>query len=1002
LARLAKTSPPAVRRAVARERLFARLDRSGKRIAWVSGPPGAGKTLLVATWIEARALDCVWYHVDAGDADLASFFYYLAEAAGGGGPRARKGGLPPLTPEYQGSEAAFARNFFRNLVSARRRPFVLVFDDVSEVARDAPVHLALREGLRELGEDGRAILVSREEPPPAYARLLASGTVDVVAAEELRLTDAEALAIAAAHAPKAAGTAALAHVCEVAGGWAAGVVLLASGAGLPDRAAPTHAALFDYLATEVFDHAGEQVKEILLRAAVSSPVPARLADRLCGADAARVLDRLASRAYFTTRRASSDPAFGLHPLLREFLLARLRERGEDALRRLRVRAAGILESEGVLEQALSLYYDAAAWVDVARLALAAAPSLLAAGRAKPLASWLGALPAEIVDEQPWVSYWLGRSRLATAPGEARALLDRAYRGFEDAGDVFGLYDAAVSALETILLEWADFREADDWTARIDALRARFPIPSRELELRLTAAMFGTTTFHRIDSPALLEWEERALALVADATTPAPLRLLLGNWVVVESTMRGEILRSGAVVEALAPLAGDARIDPLAVIGWLAGEAVHHWHSGGGGRAAAAVARGLAAAAASGVHVWDGILELQGANAALAEDDLERARVHLAAAEKTLDASRPVNAVVLEHERGLLALRAGDLDGAWRRASAVDASDAAGMPFARVIAPLMRALVATSRGDLAAARPELDRARRAGADLGSSLASFVCGLCEAELARVSGNRAAAGEHLRRAFAIARAKGVVPDAWFTRPQLARLCALALEESIEVEHVRALVRRLALEAPGDAAAPEEWPWPVRVRVLGELEVLKEDAPLRLRGRGPRRPADVLAAVVATGSPSAPEHAVEDALWPDSDGAHHALETALYRLRRVLGDGVLHLRDRTLSLDPRRAWVDALALEALLSRVHARLGRRDAAGGLAAAERAVRLYRGPFLAGRDDPWVLSARHRLRRRLERALADLASGGGEPGAVAELRARAAAADPALDASGPRA
>lgn len=51
----AKTTRPAIGSAMPRERLFARLDGSpGRTVAWISGPPGAGKTTLAASYVEDR------------------------------------------------------------------------------------------------------------------------------------------------------------------------------------------------------------------------------------------------------------------------------------------------------------------------------------------------------------------------------------------------------------------------------------------------------------------------------------------------------------------------------------------------------------------------------------------------------------------------------------------------------------------------------------------------------------------------------------------------------------------------------------------------------------------------------------------------------------------------------------------------------------------------------------------------------------------------------------
>ena len=79
---LAKVSRPILTGIFQRKRLFNVLDRSRNHpVIWVSGPPGSGKTMLITNYIEARGLPCLWYQVDEGDQDPATFFYYLGHAA---------------------------------------------------------------------------------------------------------------------------------------------------------------------------------------------------------------------------------------------------------------------------------------------------------------------------------------------------------------------------------------------------------------------------------------------------------------------------------------------------------------------------------------------------------------------------------------------------------------------------------------------------------------------------------------------------------------------------------------------------------------------------------------------------------------------------------------------------------------------------------------------------------------------------------------------------------
>ena len=112
---MSKITRPIPVRVSQRKRLFRLLDRLRKQpIIWISGPPGCGKTTLVSSYIEARKIPCLWYQVDQGDEDIATFFYYMGLAAKKATPRKRKS-LPLLTRNickvFQHLHSDILRNF---------------------------------------------------------------------------------------------------------------------------------------------------------------------------------------------------------------------------------------------------------------------------------------------------------------------------------------------------------------------------------------------------------------------------------------------------------------------------------------------------------------------------------------------------------------------------------------------------------------------------------------------------------------------------------------------------------------------------------------------------------------------------------------------------------------------------------------------------------------------------------------------------------------------------
>jgi len=975
--RLAKLSRPRASRVHPRAGLFRRLDRAVReRVTWITGPPGSGKTALAASWLSERRLPHLWVQLDAGDSDVATFFHYLSLGA----ERIVRPGsiLPRFSPESLEAPDLFARRWFRDLCAAAATPAALVLDDYHEIRKDSPLHGALARGLAELPSQVAPLILGREEPPPAFARLRASEVLEVVGGEELTLSLAEARAIARLREVDEGVLRRVPELHERSAGWAAGFLLLISGAGgRGSRAAlrpgrQPHRVIMDYFDQEVLARADATGRRTLLAASLMSRVTSTAAVRLTGhAGAAAQLDDLARRSYFTSRDETLQPTYRFHDLFRTFL----RERAEaeippEELRALRASAAAILADEGRLEEAVEMAFGAGDEEFAGKLFLAMAPGLVHGGRLETALQWAGRFSEARRRDDPALLYWSGVAGVAVAAPGSHAALSRAFELFQAAGDGRGAWLAWASLVEAHTWGMSDVEPIDPLLDQLDELLARFPFPDAEVRARVVASAILGLVHRQPAHPRLAEWEKEAMDLALSPLPPAlrvrvavPLLLFHGWWAT-------DLARGGVIADSLRPLVEGPRADPVLGVLWHAMAANMRLHAGEAGGAWEEAGRGLDLARSIGLRRWEPLLQMTRALAALRDQDDPGADAALRELGDLGEDAPGLHRCIYHQVSGIAALMRG------RPAAAVDHGraalrNAAGVPFAEGACRITLALALSRRragGDLGALREalELSRANR-------HVQGHVAGaLALASEALRVGDAAACLEALREGLEVAGRIGYRTHPWLRREDLAALCALALEHGVMPEVVREIIAVNGLAPAGPARFLDAWPRRLRITALGSLAIERDGASLATSGRAHRRALALLGLLVAHGPRGARTEALADALWPEAeaDAARGALDTLAWRLRKLLGEPhAVVQREGRLLIDPALAFVDAWAVEHLAEAAPADGAPGGRLGSDARARHVRRLSAGELLPGDDSPVVTAVRERIRAKVERLLA---------------------------------
>lgn len=971
--RLAKLSRPRVGSALARERLFASLGRLRERpVVWIAAQPGAGKTTLLSSYVEARKVPSIWYQVDGGDSDPASFFYHLGIAAQSL-KRARREApaLPLLAPEHRADLPAFARRYFRDLYARMGRGSALVLDNLHQVEETQPLHRVLATAFEEVPETVGVLVASRGEPPGAYAPLIARERFAFVDGGEIRLTLEETGEIA--HHRADLDSALVRKLHEQSDGWAAGLTLLIERArrggaidGRHDPGALQH--VFAYFAEQLLAHDFRADTERLLQLAFMPRMTAAMAAGLTGEPSAvAVLEKLHRRHLFTERRVTREgPCYEFHALLRAYLQHRASESWTAEKRReVMARAAGVLEAGCAPNEAIPLYRELEDWGGVARVALGEAQALVAQGRNQTLIECLATLPEPLKDAQPRVRYWLGSALATMRPRDARSELVRAHEGFARAGERLGRILAAAGIIYSHYLDLSQLREMDPWIEELNAeLEAgmRFPTPAMELHVR--AALLFALDFRRPDTKRILACVERMFELIDDPGIASNDKVASAAILLFDCFHHGDVESGVRLVALVERMLAAPAIAPAARALWWIQVGYFSLTRGELAAAARAFEASVRVCADNGltIPIIDVYSQYGHAFAAIFAGDLARAEAHRARADVHYKTFRRVDIAASAMFKGVLASHRGDFDAAREFSREhFDVADEAGIQWQAHNALLHRAFVACEQGRFDDARAFTRRARDLVDGTIYDRFTYQGELLDAFGYLLAGDRARMRAKLGDGLAHGRWD---PAKFFLRLQprlLQRLLAAALAEGIEADTVRRTIRELRIAPPAQDAA--DWPWPLAIRTLGRFEVQRDAAPLEFSRKAPRKTLQLLKAIIAAGGTNVPEAVLLEALWPDEEGdaAAKSLGAAVLRLRALLGDNEAVIQQAgTLSLDRNRTWVDAWAFE--------ESGRLD-------------LYKGSFLAEEEGvPWPVAARERLRGRFIQAV-------GEQGAALEAAGR---------------
>ena len=969
-----KIIPPVYHSVFERQRLFDILtENKHQPLVWVHGSPGAGKTTLVSSWLKQRQVRFLWYRMDSGINVSADLFYFLALSAQRNYPQ-KQVKLPAFTAEYADDIKAFAVVFFRRLFAVLDKEVAIVFDNCQEIENDPDFFHVLQIALNDIPEGLQIICISRNHPADFFSRLSLVGDLLEINPALLRFTEAESTAFISWLNPDIdAQTSAVLQ--EKAEGWAVALVLLSQNP--PDLQTQTpdehdQQKVFSFLMAEILANMDEASLQFLAKTAVFNQFSVNMAIALTDYRSARdFLNDLVNNNFLIDRTDETHPVYCYHPILRNLLNNQNKSLFTEAqLNEVHHKAINILLEQQKIEEAIPFYLQLQDWSGLKRLLLEHSENFINNGRHHAVISWIEYLPAEMLANDPWLLYWYAVATKPLAPNQSAEMLDICYQQFYPVADRLGLYSSWQVAVEAIIIGLDGFSSLKIWFQRFEELREHYPnCPSFELKIKFSATALQALSFYNPQHP----WYNKLLKISEYGLRIVPVKLLqqlISSYLANHYLLAYEIAKFQVIEPYLLATINDESLPALPRILNANALSLYNQYQGNGKSGLIYLEKGLEISEQSAIPLLKPLNKLYLVASHICRGDLASAQRCLDSTAADISSKHRLLSSLFHFLSAWICALKGQLTVALEQ---IEQS----LQICQLIkhdCGIVGCLGLKTR--LLAETANWEKAEHAllllttiNQKLPNNFHQLEYHLSYAWLEFLKNNQEQALVGIKQFLSLLSREQMTFFYGWQPHVITPLCLLAIEHGIEVEFAFSMMQINAL-CPPPPQHLEQWPWPVRIYCFNHLKIELNGQLLNPCGKSQKKVIELLWTLIALGSQDVQGEQLCDWLWPDSDGdlAKQALETTLFRLRKLIGKATVLVKDGSISLNPNYCWIDVLAFENTRKELDDALQHKTDATLIVnkLSNRLLHLYQGPFLKQLDSGVVIVKQKQLQNKLTR------------------------------------
>ncbi len=1000
-----KLMPPrATPELLSRPRLTQRLlSNLAQPVTLVTANAGSGKTTLVADFLRTHKRQFVWYQLDHTDADPLVFLGYLGfgiQQVVPGFGQAMFSYLQEVAGEVARHPERAVDVLLNEVLERVEQQLIIVLDDYHHLGTETPVHAVLDRLLAYLPDILHVIVISREIPPLALARLRTQSPHSIIDRSNLLFNDDETQQLFRQIFDLEMTPKQLAEYRERTHGWITALQLVRQVAqrsivNSRDRVADppdlikvlrqSERDIFDYFAEEVFADEEGQVQQLLLRLSLLDTIELDTCGALYpGMNSARVLPQLVRRNVFISVVGdSSNEEYRLHPLFQSFLRRRLRaEVGRNGVASEHQRCAAYFLKRQAWEPAVRHLLSAGDSERATSVISEHGEEWISSGALNSLASLADSLPQSAVEGYPRAL--AHRAEVARLRGEydsAAALFRRAAVLLQQLGDTEGQAEVFHS-LATLA------RRQGDYNLAFNFLNSATELVAEDSAVRIKCGNTRGLCLVAKGQWTAAEREFRsALQLAEERNDERYIRLITHN-LGLPPMVRGDF---GEALRWLRRMFSDDAAPPMPQ------EATAHLNM-----ARCHLYFGDVVACEKSLDQAIQLCQLFNLVAARAETfetygnlyrergEFERANEYYERAQRAyIEAGINLARTELLEERALLSFQMGNTAEARSQidrlitARSVDKQD-----IGFYTALLTRSRIRIAQGDFEAAAEELKLVLEYFKSQTLYYYEAQARLAIAVCAHKTDKEPEVVLHLKRAVELAVRYDY--EYWLKREIELNLNLFSTEEAIDLlppdlqEQVWTARKSIAAEVPTPGLPLKALQvTDLTINMLGPVEIVRDPKrPLAADAWTTRRSRDILCYISSRRHRRASKDAIIDEFWGETDPqvVERNFHPTVSHIRKALNSNqplkqnFLLYRDGNYLLNPEFTYkIDIEEFDRLVAQGENARRARQLSDCVVAFEAAAALYRGEFMQGSYEPWVEEQRVYYREQYLRLLEALAT-----------------------------